>query len=175
MKSKLIKSPVSIKGVNGIEIGNIPSKDNNLFGEKIFGVVQKGGRKEAIKILNTFLNSRVKNYISDISSPSFSATSCSRLSPHLSWGTLSVREVLYFSKQKIKSIKNNSSFLKKNIYAFTSRLSWRCHFIQKLADKPEIEKKCIHPFYENIRPKKYDEFLFNSRSYRKRRVQVAPR
>ena len=162
MKSKLIKSPVSIKGVNGIEIGNIPSKDNNLFGEKIFGVVQKGGRKEAIKILNTFLNSRVKNYISDISSPSFSATSCSRLSPHLSWGTLSVREVLYFSKQKIKSIKNNSSFLKKNIYAFTSRLSWRCHFIQKLADKPEIEKKCIHPFYENIRPKKYDEFLFNS-------------
>ena len=49
MKSKLIKSPVSIKGVNGIEIGNIPSKNNNLFEKKFLELFKKVGEKRQSK------------------------------------------------------------------------------------------------------------------------------
>ena len=42
----------------------------------------------------------------------------------------------------------------RNISAFNSRLSWRCHFIQKLEDQPSIENKCMHSSYEGMREKK---------------------
>ena len=41
---------------------------------------------------------------------------------------------------------NNSRMLK-------SRLTWHCHFIQKLESEPELEFREYHPFFKNIREK----------------------
>ncbi len=39
----------------------------------------------------------------------------------------------------------------KSLNAFTSRLRWHCHFIQKLEDEPDIEYVNLHPAYNGLR------------------------
>ena len=50
---------------------------------------QKGGRDEAVKCLNSFLTDRGAPYRRAMSNPNESPEACSRLSPHLAFGTLS--------------------------------------------------------------------------------------
>ena len=40
-----------------------------------------------------------------------------------------------------------------------SRLTWHCHFIQKLESEPELEFREYHPFFKNIREKN-NELLY---------------
>lgn len=47
---------------------------------------QLGGESIALEMLQTFLSRRGANYSTGISSPNTSWTSCSRLSPYLTWG-----------------------------------------------------------------------------------------
>jgi len=145
----LVPKPASLKPCGDIEVGDIPAKDDPMFGAAVPGVTQIGGRRNAIKTLKSFLEYRGKNYLYKISAPGESEETCSRLSPHLTWGTLSVREA-------VKSIQNRRALLsddehkawRRNLSAFGSRLSWRCHFIQKIEDQPEIEFQCMHSAFE---------------------------
>jgi len=41
-----------------------------------------------------------------------------------------------------------------------SRLTWHCHFIQKLESEPELEFREYHPFFKNIREKN-NELLYS--------------
>ena len=127
---------------------NIPS--NDFFNFKYDNCVGslKGGRKEAIKRLNYFLSKKIHLYGKNISSPEKSYFSCSRLSPYITMGCLSIKEILI----KTKLLKTKDSKM------FTSRLFWHCHFIQKLETQPELEFKEYHPYFENIRIKN-DYFL----------------
>lgn len=95
---------------------------------------QKGGRITGIRYLNSFLNDRYRNYSKNISKPELSRRSCSRLSPYLAFGNLSVREVW----QKAKETRNFSKN-KRSIDAFTSRLRWQAHFIQKFEMEETME------------------------------------
>jgi deoxyribodipyrimidine photo-lyase len=52
---------------------------------------QRGGSSHAASCLNTFLNARARDYQRTMGSPVESWETCSRLSPHLAWGTISVR------------------------------------------------------------------------------------
>jgi len=127
---------------------NLPS--DNFFdfeNDKCHGSI-KGGRKEALKRLNHFLNDEINSYGKNISSPEKSYFSCSRLSPYITMGCVSLKEIL----KKTKHLKS------KDIKMFTSRLFWHCHFIQKLETQPELEFKEYHPYFENIRVKN-DYFL----------------
>ncbi len=108
----------------------------------------KGGRKEALKRLNHFLNNEIYSYGKNISSPAKSYFSCSRLSPYITMGCLSLKEI--FKKTKFLKTKDSKMF--------NSRLFWHCHFIQKLETQPELEFKEYHPYFENIRVKN-DYFL----------------
>ena len=117
--------------------------------------VQKGGRKEGLILLDKFLNDKLDNYLQNISGPNNSDKYCSRLSPHLTYGTLSVKEIYKKLKDfKYKCEKQGLKYNKRGLSAFSSRLSWRCHFIQKLEDQPSIENKCMHSSYEGMREKK---------------------
>jgi deoxyribodipyrimidine photo-lyase len=101
-----------------------------------------------------------------ISKPGISARNCSRLSAHITFGTLSVREVEQATKAKIQSLARNSdpeaSFFRRNLYAFRSRLAWHCHFIQKLEQQPEIEFKCMHPAFEGMREPYFRDDFFEA-------------
>ena len=106
--------------------------------------IQKGGSEEAQLLLDSFLNSRYRNYTKHISKPSESRSSCSRLSPHLAWGSMSIRHIV----QSIENSKNANSFPMQN---FKSRLYWHCHFIQKLESDPTIEFQNQNRVYDSIR------------------------
>lgn len=106
---------------------------------------QKGGRSIGIKYLTTFFNERHKEYMFHISKPELSRTSCSRLSPYLAWGNLSVREVF----QKGKKVKTNANT--RHIGAFLSRLRWQAHFIQKFEMEHVMENASVNKGYHKLK------------------------
>lgn len=108
---------------------------------------QIGGEEEGIRYLDMFLSKNYVNYIKDISKPYKSQFSCSRLSPYLTYGNLSLKMVYKKAYQK---------YLEKNVKklplrAFISRLIWRSHFIQKFEDEPRIEFENVNRGYNKLK------------------------
>ena len=95
--------------------------------------IQAGGELQAMATLHDFIQNRSKEYLYLISKPLESRSSCSRLSPFIAWGNISVRTVY----QHAFNAKKNGN--KKNLNAFMSRLRWHCHFIQKFEQEVEME------------------------------------
>jgi deoxyribodipyrimidine photo-lyase len=107
---------------------------------------QRGGRATAKRYLQSFFKERYVNYAKFISKPMQARESCSRLSPYLAWGNLSVREVY----QEAKSIRR-TAMNKRAIDAFTSRLRWQAHFIQKFEMECIMEKASINKGYHKLK------------------------
>ena len=107
--------------------------------------VQYGGVTAAQHALKTFIDTRSELYSKMISKPSGSRKHCSRLSPYLAWGNLSLAEVY----QTAKSHPHKGSW-KKALTAFRSRLHWHCHFIQKFESEISMEREPINPGYINF-------------------------
>ena len=106
---------------------------------------QPAGETYAFKYLHSFLFERGHDYNRHISKPHQSRKSCSRLSPYLAWGNLSVRQVLQLTEHSLKTIKNKRPFR-----AFITRLHWHCHFVQKFEMECRYETACINRAYESI-------------------------
>ena len=106
---------------------------------------QSAGETQAWKYLKSFTNDRGKIYHKMISKPLDSRKSCGRISPYLSWGNLSVKQVMYH-------VSNHPNF-EKHKRAFgglMTRLKWRCHFIQKFEVECDYEILCINRGYESL-------------------------
>ncbi|MEO9652898.1 MAG: deoxyribodipyrimidine photo-lyase [Roseobacter sp.] len=141
----------------------LPQKDDQVFGATFVGKVQRGGRKAACADLRSFLTHRAARYLYHISAPDASEVHCSRLSAHLAWGTLSVREVVQsIAKRRAQLSPLEKKVFGRNLSAFGSRLAWRCHFIQKIEDQPSIETACMHPAFEGIRENEHNEGYFQA-------------
>lgn len=104
---------------------------------------QPPGEKAAWKYLESFLRERGRNYLRQISKPGLSRRSCSRISPYLSWGNLSSKQVWHAVKQAEKTSRFRGS-----LQQFLTRLRWRSHFIQKLETDCSYENKNINPAYD---------------------------
>ena len=153
MSEELIPRPQTIIPVKDCPTADIPVPEDSMFGEALQGTVQRGGRGAALSTLDSFLTTRSDGYLYNISKPGLAAQYCSRLSAHLAWGSLSVREaVKAIARYSHSQTSNLTSHQKRSLSAFSSRLSWRCHFMQKLEDQPQIEFQCMHSAYETIRP-----------------------
>ncbi len=122
------------------------------------GDIQVGGRQKAIELLDTFLDDRSENYQREMSSPITGEVSCSRLSPHIAFGNISIIEIFKKTNNKLKS--ELSYTKKKSLIAFKSRLAWHCHFIQKLYDEPEIEFRNMNSAYNGIRENDFNEKFY---------------
>lgn len=163
MAGDIIPKPEYLNLVSEIDLGTIPPKDDPLFGDEVPGITQTGGRRAAIQELKSFLEERGREYIYRLSAPGPSEKYCSRLSPHLTWGTLSVREVVKAAQSRRASLSPDElKAWKRNLSAFQSRLSWRCHFIQKIEDQPEVEHKCMHPAFEGMREGEHNEDFYQA-------------
>ncbi|NKW78078.1 deoxyribodipyrimidine photo-lyase [Rhodobacteraceae bacterium R_SAG7] len=112
---------------------------------------QPGGRARAEACLKSFLTRRAEPYRWAMSSPLEGARACSRLSPHLAWGTLSLREVTQATWQR-QTDPDLSRNWRQSLRSFVGRLHWHCHFIQKLEDEPRIEYENMHRAYDGLRP-----------------------
>ena len=109
---------------------------------------QHGGTTYAWKYARSFFESRHKNYMFDISKPEDSRTSCSRLSPYIAWGNVSIRQVF----QKAQELKQQSSE-KRHLGAFISRLRWQAHFIQKFEMEHTMEEASVNKGYHKLKKK----------------------
>jgi deoxyribodipyrimidine photo-lyase len=99
--------------------------------------LQRAGEAAAQETLASFLNWRGHNYRQAISSPLSAEDGCSRLSPHLAFGTLSMRAVHQATEAAIAN--PNQRGMVGALRSFAGRLRWHCHFMQKLEDEPRIE------------------------------------
>ena len=115
---------------------------------------QQGGTKAANRLLTSFFETRSEGYSKKMSSPHEAEESCSMLSPHIAFGSISIREIY----QKLEAHYPQSNF-KKDLYSFRKRLYWHCHFIQKLETEPAIEFNSMHSMCDDLRPLENKEFI----------------
>ncbi|MFM7075090.1 MAG: deoxyribodipyrimidine photo-lyase, partial [Planctomycetaceae bacterium] len=112
---------------------------------------QRGGSAAAEEALAAFLTQRGRHYAGGISSPVSAPGACSRLSPSLAFGAISMRRVWQATLERQREVdlameraatpreRADLRAWKRGIAAMQSRLHWHCHFMQKLEDEPAIE------------------------------------
>ena len=98
---------------------------------------QPGGRKAALALFASFLDERGRDYPRALSSPVTAFDACSRMSPHLAFGTLSGREALRILHARIETTEDPK--WRGSYRALATRIRWRDHFLQKLESEPAIE------------------------------------
>jgi deoxyribodipyrimidine photo-lyase len=166
MAEPIVEPPCGMRTLAAVAGDALPDKASPLFGSHAIGTVQQGGRRDGLKTLESFLDTRGKRYMATISKPGVSARHCSRLSAHIAFGTLSVREVEQRTKQAMQLWKEkggaDAAIMRRNLSAFLSRLAWRCHFVQKLEQQPDIEFQCMHPAFEGMREPHHREDFFDA-------------
>ena len=137
-----------LDGANGVVcsaplIGDLPGR-------------KQGGRAAAEIELASFLERRAQHYRFEMSSPVTAAQTCSRISAHLAWGSLSIRECLHavgarrLALQALPAADRPTGFLQ-SLRSFEGRLHWHCHFIQKLESEPAIEFRNVNRGFDGLR------------------------
>jgi deoxyribodipyrimidine photo-lyase len=124
----------------------------------------RGGHEAAQAFLASFLDSRSQDYRFGMSSPLTAQDACSRLSPYLTYGVVSMRMVVHALRQaraywEDVPADHRPRGLLQGLKAFESRLHWHCHFIQKLESQPDIEYRNLHYAYDGLRPAPNPELL----------------
>jgi len=159
-----IKLPAEVKRLATGEIQSAASFKVHSFARQN---VQAGGERNAKQCLASFLESRGVNYRTDMSSPLTGESGCSRLSPFIAMGNISMRTIHHRTEARIQELKEQrKSGLEieptwlKSLSSFQSRLSWHCHFMQKLEDEPEIEFHNFNRAYDGLREDQFNEEYF---------------
>ncbi len=117
---------------------------------------QSGGRAAGVRTLESFLADRGVNYRADMASPVAGWDGCSRLSPHLAWGTISIREAHRAAAERTGALRalrpseRDARWLP-SLRSFQGRLRWHCHFMQKLETEPAIEFHNMNRAYDGLR------------------------
>jgi deoxyribodipyrimidine photo-lyase len=144
MNQPVIKTPWE-----KVQIINRPSKNLSI---PLFPSVtrrsdnfQKGGEDQAKDLLSSFINGRGYKYMSAISKPEQARNHCSRLSPYIAWGNVSIRQV--WQTLRSSSFNKNFAFHAK---AFAARLRWHCHFIQKFEMEDRMEFENVNRGYDKL-------------------------
>lgn len=106
---------------------------------------QPGGEVNAHRYMHSFMTERVAGYSKSISKPLASRRGCSRLSPYLAWGCLSIRQV-YQAQMKAKE----QVGFKGQFSAFASRLRWHCHFVQKFETEDRMEFENVNRGFDAL-------------------------
>jgi len=106
---------------------------------------QRGGTKTAWRYADTFFDKRHEKYMFNISKPALARESCSRLSPYIAWGNVSIRQIFQ------EALKHKTTANKKHIGAFISRLRWQAHFIQKFEMEHTMENASINKGYQKLK------------------------
>ena len=125
---------------------------------------QRGGEARAHETLSSFLLWRGQHYRRAMSSPNEAPDACSRLSPYLAVGTLSVRQAYQAARRQARVLRDEHNtrpdaeraHWMQSLVSFASRLHWHCHFIQKLEDEPRLEHSHYAPLFDGLRPETPD-------------------
>ena len=116
--------------------------------------MQVGGETLAWRYLQSFLTDRYRNYSRTLSKPTGSRRSCSRMSPYLAYGNVSVRELWQWCDRQRQSVRDEY-----NLPNFQSRLYWRSHYLQKMESYWQLEFEAINPALNDLDRQHNPEFL----------------
>lgn len=156
MAAPIVEPPHKLAPVETIVSEAMPSSDD--LGLENDGCLdqQPGGRSHGLALLHSFLNGRGRTYRRAMSTPLEGADACSRLSPHLAFGTVSMRETTQLTWARMRELKGepgrDAADMRSALVSFSGRLHWHCHFIQKLESEPAIEFREFHPALRGLRP-----------------------
>lgn len=155
MRQPTVPRPLHLMPVAGLDPGAMPTPAELKLAPDPCPGRQQGGRRAAKATLRGFLAERGRPYRRAMSSPAAGAVHCSRLSPHLSLGTVSMRETLQASEARRAGLADlpatEAGPWRESLDSFVGRLHWHCHFTQKLESEPGIEHRSLHPAYERLR------------------------
>lgn len=132
--------------LSGPILASDPLPEADALGLSTKPWAQRGGEDVAEATLDVFLNNRGYDYRAAMSSPLEGWSSCSRISPYLAWGCLSMRTTVRMLEERLLTLREAALCGGKvdgrwsaSLRSFASRLRWHCHFMQKLEDEPRIE------------------------------------
>lgn len=115
----------------------------------------RGGQTQARAILDSFLERRFHGYHWKVSRPWLAQQGAtSHLSPHLTFGTISVRQVYQRTKARAAELINQPK-AEFSLKAFRDRLRWHDSFTQRLYHHPEIVHQNRYPEFDeyyNLEP-----------------------
>ena len=166
MRQPIVPAPDAIVSAPRFAAGEIPhAPDAGLPVDPCPGR-QSGGRDAGLMLLETFLHRRGEAYHREMSSPLTADEACSRLSAHLAYGTLSMREVAQATWARIAEVKGMPSDMRGSwamaLRAYIGRLHWHCHFMQKLESAPSIEFRNLHRAYDGMREEMFDRSRYDA-------------
>ena len=155
MAAPILAAPATLRPLPDIQSQAVPGADALGLAPDGCTLLQPGGRADGQKTLHSFLHQRGVRYTREMSSPVVAFDACSRLSPHLAFGTLSLREVFQATERRAHDLKGLSTEERGtwggSLRSFSGRLRWHCHFMQKLEDEPRIEFDNVHSAYDGLR------------------------
>ncbi len=160
-KQKMMEAPKLVDEENWNLLNLNEGVYNDLKGPELNAEIttnnkafQPGGESNAWKYLQSFLNERYVNYSKHISKPLLSRKGCSRISPYLSYGNISMRMVYQFTMQHYPNATN-----KRALSNFVSRLHWHCHFMQKFEDECRMEFENVNSAYDTLVKPKNEAYI----------------
>ncbi len=120
-------------------------------------------------MLATFLTDRGVDYRKAMSSPVTAFDACSRLSPYLAYGTISMKRVYQATVARtndVRALKSEGVAVDARwlgaMSSFSGRLHWHCHFMQKLEDQPSLEFQNQARAYDGLRENAFDADRFDA-------------
>jgi deoxyribodipyrimidine photo-lyase len=129
--------------------------------------MQRGGESRAWATLEGFLGGRGVDYRRAMSSPLTAYDACSRISPYLAWGAISMRALLQRLEQRaaqLEGLRAAGVAVDRRwsgaLQSFGARLRWHCHFMQKLEDEPRIEFENFSRACDGLRETQFDRDRF---------------
>lgn len=158
----VMRANPKVVDVSTLKFANLPADlYSKLKGEELPKEIttrnknfQQGGEYWAWRYLDSFVKERYVNYSKHISKPSLSRKGCSRLSPYLTYGNISMRMIYQYTNQHYETSKN-----KRAILNFVSRLHWHCHFMQKFEDECRMEFENVNRAYDTLVKPKNETFI----------------
>jgi deoxyribodipyrimidine photo-lyase len=115
-------------------------------------------------LCRSFFEDRGEFYSGSISSPNTANEGCSRFSPYLAWGAVSLSEVhagIQKKRMALQAFSRPGKWMR-SLEQFESRLWWHCHFIQKLESNPSMEFQNVNPKFDGMRESEFDESKFEA-------------
>lgn len=174
MAAAPLPAPDAVPSVPGLHTDGIRAAEELIQRPSSVRSDQIGGTAHAAAILDDFLAQRGQRYQTEMSSPVTAGEACSRISPYLAYGAISMRMVHHATEQARAGIKGERSDdakdWRKSYASFAKRLRWHCHFMQKLEDQPDLEQHSIHRGYDGLRendfcPTRFDAWTKGETGY----------
>lgn len=169
MNQPILERPRNLRFAQMKERGRLVCPEDFGFPCQRNNDIQPGGRSQALQVQHSFLETRGIGYRREMSSPVTAVESCSRLSPYLTFGCISMKETYQAGRDRLKSLQTAKAGGETipagwlgSLKSYQERLRWHCHFMQKLEDEPEIEFRNFARCYDGLRETDWNEDYFQA-------------